>query len=52
MERAEDDLRAELGEVRDAYDDSHDDWTSALDRLWSEQSVYKGALKELEEHCP
>ena len=33
LERAEDDLRAELGEVRDAYDDSHDDWTSALDRL-------------------
>lgn len=50
LERAEKHLRDELGGVREAYDMSHNEWMAALDRLWTERSVYKGALKELEEH--
>ena len=51
LERAEKHLRDELGGVREAYDMSHNEWIAALDRLWTERSVYKGALKELEEHA-
>ena len=52
LEQAKKDLRADLAGTRDAYGASYEEWESAPDRLWTERSVYKGALKELEELAP
>ena len=49
LERAEKDLRSALGSVRQEYDTAYEEWMAALDRLWDERCVYKGALKELED---